>query len=52
MYKVVFYFVFMCLLISKYSNWISLKNIKHRNKMITPVTRITSVEETGVRRKT
>lgn len=42
----------MCLLISKHSNWISLKNIKHRNKMITPVTRVTSVEETGVRRKT
>ena len=29
-----------------------LKNIKHRNKMITPVTRVTSVEETAVRRKT
>ena len=42
----------MCLLISKHPNWISLKNIKHRNKMITPVTRVTSVEETGVRRKT
>ena len=29
-----------------------LKNIKHRNKMITPVTRVTPVEETAVRRKT